>query len=224
MATHSRPVLKVAVEQVLWRPRLCGGWELVVNWCDVPDVVPGLGVNVLWVPWTKVLTDTDGRMKVEGPMGKLLDMISSVLSFDYEFVRPVNMAWGRPYPNGSWDGMLGQLQRREVEFAVGPFGVTYQRESICDFTDPMYSENNAILMVRPTLRNDMAGFLKPFSGKRKAFTTKAHSLIATTTTRLRKRPSLSILSRDSAPLRTRIKLHMFLTGPDTKRRTKLLHR
>ncbi|KAK8404103.1 hypothetical protein O3P69_000276 [Scylla paramamosain] len=133
MATHSRPVLKVAVEE--------------------------------WVPWTKVLTDADRTMKVEGPMGKLLDMISSVLNLDYEFVRADNAAWGRSYPNGSWDGMLGQVQRREVEFAVGPFGVTHQRESVCDFTDPMYSENNAILMVRPTLQNDMAGFVKPFSGK-----------------------------------------------------------
>lgn len=55
------------------------------------------------------------------------------------------------------------LSRQEVELAVGPFGVTNQRETVCDFSDAFYSENNAILMVRPTLQNDMAGFAKPFT-------------------------------------------------------------
>lgn len=56
------------------------------------------------------------------------------------------------------------LFHQEVDFAVGPFGVTHLREEVCDFTESMYSENNAIFMVRPTLQTDMAGFVKPFSG------------------------------------------------------------
>ena len=48
---------------------------------------------------------------------------------------------------------------------MGPFGVTDLRETVCDFSTPLYSENNAILMVRPTLQNDMAGFVKPFTGQ-----------------------------------------------------------
>ncbi|XP_037792821.1 glutamate receptor-like [Penaeus monodon] len=53
----------------------------------------------------------------------------------------------------------------EVEFALGPFGVTPQRDVVCDFSEPVYSENNAILMVRPTLQSDMSGFLKPFTAQ-----------------------------------------------------------
>lgn len=56
------------------------------------------------------------------------------------------------------------MSRQEVEFAVGPFGVSALRETVCDFSEPLYSENNAILMVRPTLQSDMEGFMKPFSG------------------------------------------------------------
>lgn len=58
----------------------------------------------------------------------------------------------------TWDIFL-----QEVEFAVGPFGVTNQRQAVCDFSHAFYSENNAILMVRPTLQSDMAGFAKPFT-------------------------------------------------------------
>ncbi|MPC24171.1 glutamate receptor ionotropic, kainate 1-like [Portunus trituberculatus] len=118
-----------------------------------------------WVPWTKVVTEANGALRIEGPMANLLDILSSVLNFDYEFVRPVDRVWGGPDANGSWNGLLGLLQRREVELAVGPFGVTNQRETVCDFSDAFYSENNAILMVRPTLQNDVAGFAKPFANE-----------------------------------------------------------
>ncbi|XP_042206175.1 probable glutamate receptor, partial [Homarus americanus] len=81
----------------------------------------------------------------------------------YELVQPSDHIWGGPQPDGSWTGLLGMLQRKDVEFAVGPFGVTPQRETVCDFSHPFFSENNAILMIRPTLQSDMSGFLKPFA-------------------------------------------------------------
>lgn len=47
--------------------------------------------------------------------------------------------------------------------AVGPFAVSRARETVCDFSEPVYSENMAILMERPKLQSDLAGFLKPFT-------------------------------------------------------------
>ena len=37
---------------------------------------------------------------------------SVFVAYSYELVRPVDRVWGGPTPNGSWNGMLGQLQRR----------------------------------------------------------------------------------------------------------------
>ncbi|XP_042858746.1 uncharacterized protein LOC122244837, partial [Penaeus japonicus] len=51
----------------------------------------------------------------------------------------------------------------EVEFALGPFAVTPQREEACDFSMEVHSDNQAIIMVRPGLQNDLSGFLKPFT-------------------------------------------------------------
>jgi hypothetical protein len=33
--------------------------------------------------------------------------------------------------------MLGMGKRREVDFALGPFGVIYEREQACDFSYPV---------------------------------------------------------------------------------------
>lgn len=55
------------------------------------------------------------------------------------------------------------LCRQEVELALGPFTMTPQRETICDMTLPLATENKAIMVDRPRLRTDMAGFLRPFT-------------------------------------------------------------
>ncbi|KAG7156398.1 Glutamate receptor-like 19 [Homarus americanus] len=88
----------------------------------------------------------------------------------YFFVRyqllpaPGNL-WGGPLPNGSWTGMLGMLQRQEVELAIAPFFVTDQREMVCDFSDPVYIDHQSILMVRPQIQSDLSGFFKPFTSQ-----------------------------------------------------------
>ena len=55
------------------------------------------------------------------------------------------------------------LPGQEVELALGPFTITPQREVICDMTLPLSTENKAIMVERPKLRTDMAGFLNAFT-------------------------------------------------------------
>ncbi|XP_045589658.2 glutamate receptor-like [Procambarus clarkii] len=59
--------------------------------------------------------------------------------------------------------MMGQVYRNEVEFALGPFAVTPQREEAIDFSLAVHTDNQAIIMIRPGLQNDISGFLKPFA-------------------------------------------------------------
>ncbi|XP_069995848.1 glutamate receptor ionotropic, kainate 1-like [Penaeus vannamei] len=96
-------------------------------------------------------------------MGNLLKIFSILYNFDYELVKPPDGLWGARQNNGSWSGMMGMVHREEVEFAVGPFTITPERETVCDFSWPVHSDNLALIMVRPGLQNDVSGFLKPFS-------------------------------------------------------------
>lgn len=52
---------------------------------------------------------------------------------------------------------------QDAEFAIGPFTITPQRETISDMSVPISGANKDIMMERPRLRTDMAGFLKPFT-------------------------------------------------------------
>ncbi|XP_053634332.1 probable glutamate receptor [Cherax quadricarinatus] len=96
-------------------------------------------------------------------MDLVLDIFAKIINFEYELVLAPENLWGGPLRNGSWTGMLGMLQRNEVELAIAPFFVTPERESVCDFTTPVYSDSQAILMVRPAIQNDIFAFVKPFT-------------------------------------------------------------
>ncbi|XP_063840050.1 glutamate receptor ionotropic, delta-1-like isoform X1 [Scylla paramamosain] len=116
-----------------------------------------------WVPWTKLVRAQDGTLSIVGPMGNFLQVLSTVLRFDYELTQSPEKVWGGPNENGDWNGMLGMLQREEVEFAVGPFTVTPQRETVSDLTYPLSGADKAILLARPKLDTDVAGFVKAFT-------------------------------------------------------------
>ncbi|MPC24166.1 Glutamate receptor 2 [Portunus trituberculatus] len=139
-------------------------------------IVPCSGVQ--WVPWTRVVPQQDGSVRITGPMGNVLDILSNNMQFEYvakpffsrkqfcysyELIRSPEKIWGGPDENGKWNGMLGMLQREDAEFAVGPFTITPQRETICDMSVPLSGANKAMMMERPRLRTDMAGFLKAFT-------------------------------------------------------------
>ncbi|XP_042892245.1 probable glutamate receptor [Penaeus japonicus] len=121
------------------------------------------GVIGSWVPWTKIVVLDNGTVTIQGPMDNLLRILADKMNFDYELVQPGDRVWGVAKADGNWTGMLGMLQREEVEMAVGPFAVSRARETVCDFSEPVYSENMAVLMVRPSLQSDLAGFLMPFT-------------------------------------------------------------
>ncbi|XP_071548114.1 glutamate receptor-like [Panulirus ornatus] len=122
------------------------------------------GVKPLaWVPWSKVDLEEDERIINTGIIGDLLNILAELMDFDYELVRPSDGHWGTLLPNGSWSGMIGMVQREEVEFGLGPFTMTPERQAVCEFSESVHSDNQALMMVRPGLESDIAGFLKPFT-------------------------------------------------------------
>ncbi|XP_071548117.1 glutamate receptor ionotropic, kainate glr-3-like [Panulirus ornatus] len=81
----------------------------------------------------------------------------------YVVIPPPDQQWGIKLPNDTWTGMMGQLDRQEVDMALGPFTMTPQRASVCDFSVPLHHENFAIITPRPKLQSDVLGFIKPFT-------------------------------------------------------------
>ncbi|XP_071526954.1 probable glutamate receptor [Panulirus ornatus] len=115
-----------------------------------------------WPPHVYVNKAADGSVKVTGPMGQLLDTLASSVNFTYSAVQKDGY-WGAPWPNGSWNGMIGTVLRKEADLGLGPFGMSYSRSRVVDFTTPVFMEMLHVLVTRPLPEPNPMGFLAPFS-------------------------------------------------------------
>ncbi|KAK4312415.1 hypothetical protein Pmani_016169 [Petrolisthes manimaculis] len=116
-----------------------------------------------WVPHIGVSQDTHGNITIRGPMANLLTLLAKALNFRYTLVRPPDGAWGIPTEGGDWNGMIGMVKRNEADLALGPFGLTYSRSRVVDFSSPILIDYYRILVRRPRPETDPIGFLRPFT-------------------------------------------------------------
>ncbi|XP_071542041.1 probable glutamate receptor [Panulirus ornatus] len=115
-----------------------------------------------WPPHVYLDAASDGSIEVTGPMGQLLDTLALSINFTYSMVRGDGY-WGAPQPNGSWNGMIGTVLRKEADIGLGPFGMSYTRSQVVDFTIPVFLEMLHVLVTRPQPQPDPWGFLAPFT-------------------------------------------------------------
>ncbi len=54
-----------------------------------------------------------------------------------KYVRSIDGGWGSKQEDGTINGMIGMLNRSEVDCAVSDFGLTRDRASAADFINPI---------------------------------------------------------------------------------------
>ncbi len=52
------------------------------------------------------------------------------------YVKSIDGNWGSLQPNGSFDGMIGMIERKEVDCAVSGFGLMKERSRVADYLNP----------------------------------------------------------------------------------------
>ncbi|KAL7647518.1 UNVERIFIED_CONTAM: hypothetical protein RMT77_001118 [Armadillidium vulgare] len=85
------------------------------------------------------------------------------LGFCWKYYPSPNGLWGTEYPNGSWDGLVGQAQRKEVEIIVCPVITTRSRYKVVDFAKTVMKSFYFIIYQRPKVKPNIAGFVMPFT-------------------------------------------------------------
>ncbi|XP_046572367.1 glutamate receptor ionotropic, delta-1-like isoform X2 [Haliotis rubra] len=78
----------------------------------------------------------------------LLQELASSFNFTYEVSEPADGEYGRIL-NGSWTGVVGMLERQDIDMAVAPLTVTQEREKVMDFVYPYYYDTGAALYKLP---------------------------------------------------------------------------
>ncbi|XP_069188814.1 probable glutamate receptor [Procambarus clarkii] len=130
---------------------------------------PNLLVSVIPMPYHNALltldqTDPERRRFIHtGPIAMVVEYLAKALNFTYTNVIPRDNTFGIKADDGSWTGMLGMVQRREADIAIGPFGLSLTRAEAVDFSWPLWYESSRILAGRGRPEIDPWGFVQPLA-------------------------------------------------------------
>ncbi|XP_063289648.1 glutamate receptor ionotropic, delta-1 isoform X2 [Pelobates fuscus] len=100
--------------------------------------------------------------KYKGFSIDVLDALSQNLGFKYEIYQVPDGKYGHQLPNGSWNGMIGELINKRADLAVSAITITPERESVVDFSKRYLDYSVGILIKKPEERINIFSLFAPF--------------------------------------------------------------
>ncbi|XP_055686324.1 glutamate receptor 1-like isoform X1 [Lutzomyia longipalpis] len=108
----------------------------------------------------------EGNDRFEGYCKDLADIVAKKLGIRYELrvVKDGNYGAENPEVPGGWDGMVGELVRREADVAIASMTITSERERVIDFSKPFMTLGISIMIKKPMKQKPgVFSFLDPLS-------------------------------------------------------------
>ncbi|UYV65686.1 hypothetical protein LAZ67_3005088 [Cordylochernes scorpioides] len=123
--------------------------------------------SILNSPYLMLKTDhthRTGNDRFEGYVVDLLAEISRQLRFHFLIRLVGDGNYGKRNEQGEWNGMIRELIDGKADMAVADLTITYQRETVVDFTMPFMNLGISILFKKPNRKTPrLFSFLAPLS-------------------------------------------------------------
>ncbi|KAM9716153.1 LOW QUALITY PROTEIN: glutamate receptor ionotropic, delta-1-like [Menidia menidia] len=120
-------------------------------------------VTLLEDPFVMVAENILGQPKrYKGFSIDVLDALAKLLGFKYEIYQVADSKYGSQLPNGSWNGMIGDLINKRADLAVSAITITPDRENVVDFSKRYLDYSVGILLRRPEEKINIFSLFAPF--------------------------------------------------------------
>ncbi|XP_026209766.1 glutamate receptor ionotropic, delta-1 [Anabas testudineus] len=120
-------------------------------------------VTLLEEPFVMVAENILGQPKrYKGFSIDVLDALAKILGFKYDIYQVGDGKYGSALPNGSWNGMIGELIGKRADLAISAITITPERESVVDFSKRYLDYSVGILMRKPEEKINIFSLLAPF--------------------------------------------------------------
>ncbi|XP_063399305.1 glutamate receptor ionotropic, kainate glr-3-like [Mytilus trossulus] len=152
----------VSIETLMWsndrKRRLTTVGYVYINGSLIlpKDIFPNVkfGFNqrrllISLLPWKPYVEKDEVTNEYKGLSIDLLKELSRRLNFTYHLISPPDGKWGVASGNNTWNGLFGQLQRREIDLVAAPLAIDAHKETVSDFTLPYYYEKSGIIIKKP---------------------------------------------------------------------------
>eukprot|EP00794_Sanderia_malayensis_P008975 gene8975-9933_t len=115
--------------------------------------------------YDSLLKTTNPNDKFSGFCKDILDKLSKDLDFKYDLYLVPDGKYGTGKANHTlWNGMVGELIKKEADIAIGSLTISSSRESVVDFSKSFMEFTMALLYRKPdSSGKDSFQFLRPFS-------------------------------------------------------------
>ncbi|GFN79380.1 glutamate receptor [Plakobranchus ocellatus] len=90
-----------------------------------------------------------GNDRFEGYCIDLLKKVAEIVNFDYEIHLVNDGKYGSKLPDGSWNGMIGELLTKKADLAIASLTITEGRERFVDFSKPFMDLGTSIMIKEP---------------------------------------------------------------------------
>uniref|UniRef100_A0AAY4DHI0 Glutamate receptor n=1 Tax=Denticeps clupeoides TaxID=299321 RepID=A0AAY4DHI0_9TELE len=120
-------------------------------------------VTLLEDPFVMVAENILGQPKrYKGFSVDVLDALAKILGFKYEIYQVADSKYGSQLPNGSWNGMIGELINKRADLAVSAITITPERENVVDFSKRYMDYSVGILLRKPEEKINIFSLFAPF--------------------------------------------------------------
>ncbi|KAF5891371.1 glutamate receptor ionotropic, delta-1 isoform X1, partial [Clarias magur] len=120
-------------------------------------------VTLLEDPFVMVAENILGQPKrYKGFSIDVLDALAKILGFKYDIYQVADSKYGSQLPNGSWNGMIGELINKRADLAVSAITITPERENVVDFSKRYMDYSVGILMRKPEEKINIFSLFAPF--------------------------------------------------------------
>eukprot|EP00095_Tigriopus_kingsejongensis_P012527 maker-scaffold455_size166772-snap-gene-0.36 protein:Tk12527 transcript:maker-scaffold455_size166772-snap-gene-0.36-mRNA-1 annotation:"hypothetical protein L798_01404" len=116
------------------------------------------------IPYTKVDEQSDGQVELSGMYPDIFFSLKSMLNFTFTIILPEEREeWGTKNPDGSWTGVIGQIQRKEIDFSPISFTRTKLRSEVVDFALPIAQFHHRFFVQNPKNSFNWLAYLEPLT-------------------------------------------------------------
>ncbi|GBN57508.1 hypothetical protein AVEN_154745-1, partial [Araneus ventricosus] len=113
---------------------------------DCPSI---LRVSVVPMKDLKVHRNEDGNVEFSGLQGRFLSTVLEAMKMPFQLVIAEDREWGRILPNGSWTGIIGNIQKGAADIADSYLGITEQRATVVDFSTVYLTDDITFAIKKP---------------------------------------------------------------------------
>ncbi|ULU00584.1 hypothetical protein L3Y34_001207 [Caenorhabditis briggsae] len=109
------------------------------------------------------LTECQGNNKFEGFCIDLLKLLADKIE-GFNYVIKLGTKAGSKQPDGSWDGMIGELLNGNAHAVVASLTINQERERVVDFSKPFMTTGISIMIKKPDKQEfSVFSFMQPLS-------------------------------------------------------------